>query len=85
MTEDTSPESSTDQQTTTSGAPGAPGAPRWVKLSGLAIVVVAIVVIVVTLLGGNHGPGRHQMEGTGSEGLPTASQSIDSSRESFLR
>ena len=38
-----------------------PGMPRWVKLMGVAVVVLVMVaVLAMMLLGGDHGPGRHQ-------------------------
>ena len=38
-----------------------PGLPRWVKISGVVVVVLLVVLVVAMLMGGNHGPGRHQM------------------------
>jgi hypothetical protein len=38
-----------------------PGMPRWVKLMGVTLVVLVVVaVLAMMLLGGDHGPGRHQ-------------------------
>jgi hypothetical protein len=36
------------------------GPPRWVKTSGIIALVLIVLVLIVLLVGGNHGPGRHQ-------------------------
>jgi hypothetical protein len=39
----------------------APGLPRWLKVFLLvATVMVVLGVVVMLLVGGDHGPGRHQ-------------------------
>ena len=53
-----------DQRRESEGAP--PAVPRWVKTLGIvALAVVAVLVIVTQLVGGDHGPGRHD-EGAGT-------------------
>jgi hypothetical protein len=46
------------------------GTPRWVKLFGLAALALAVVIgaIVATGIGGPHGPGRHLVGGTATDG-----------------
>lgn len=34
-------------------------APRWVWGTGIIIGIVALLFVIVTLVGGDHGPGRH--------------------------
>jgi len=36
------------------------GPPRWVKVSGIIALALIVLVLIVLLVGGNHGPGRHQ-------------------------
>lgn len=38
---------------------GPPPLPRWVKVAVLVIAVLMLALLAATLLGGNHGPGRH--------------------------
>ena len=38
-----------------------PGVPGWVKISLIVVAVLLVIVIIAMLVGGNHGPGRHQM------------------------
>jgi putative exporter of polyketide antibiotics len=39
----------------------APGVPRWLKVFLLvATAIVVLGVVVMLLVGGDHGPGRHQ-------------------------
>ncbi|HZA18838.1 MAG TPA: hypothetical protein VE645_18450 [Pseudonocardiaceae bacterium] len=44
------------------------GMPRWVKVFLLVAVAIAVLAVVVMLLvGGEHGPGRHQPATTASQ------------------
>jgi hypothetical protein len=36
------------------------GPPRWVKVSGIIALALIVLVLIALLVGGNHGPGRHQ-------------------------
>jgi hypothetical protein len=46
--------------------------PRWVKVFLLVAVAIAVLAVVVMLLvGGDHGPGRHQSAATVSAGVWT--------------
>ena len=36
------------------------GPPRWVKVAGIIALALIVLVLIVLLVGGNHGPGRHQ-------------------------
>ena len=38
---------------------GPPPLPRWVKVAVLVMAVLLLAVLAATLIGGNHGPGRH--------------------------
>ena len=44
--------------------------PRWVKGFIATGVIVALLLVVLVLLGGDHGPGRHEL---GSGPSPVAS------------
>ena len=33
--------------------------PRWVKITGLVVLVLVVLLVVSSLLGVEHGPGRH--------------------------
>lgn len=40
------------------------GTPRWVKVFGvIALLVVVLFIVVLLVRGGEHGPGRHALEG----------------------
>jgi hypothetical protein len=42
-------------------ADGPPGLPHWVKLLAIGVVIAVVALVVVLLLvGGEHGPGRHE-------------------------
>jgi hypothetical protein len=44
------------------------GVPRWVKVFVLVAVAIAVLgVVVMLLVGGEHGPGRHQSSTTASQ------------------
>lgn len=44
-----------------------PGMPRWVKVFGIvAILAVTSLIVVMLLIGGDHGPGRHNPGGDAS-------------------
>jgi hypothetical protein len=36
------------------------GPPRWVKVAGIIALALVVLLLIVLLVGGNHGPGRHQ-------------------------
>ena len=40
-----------------------PGVPRWVKALAVVGVILLLVLSVALVVGGNHGPNRHGMEG----------------------
>jgi hypothetical protein len=42
----------------------APPTPRWVKLLALVVVGLLVLLVAFALIGGEHGPGRHQPAGT---------------------
>jgi hypothetical protein len=38
-----------------------PGLPRWIKVSAIVLAIVVLATIAALLIvGGEHGPGRHQ-------------------------
>jgi hypothetical protein len=45
------------------------GLPRWVTAAGIVGVVVAVLVILTAIVGGGHGPGRHDPDE--APGAPT--------------
>jgi hypothetical protein len=50
------------------------GVPRWVKVFVLVAVAIAVLgVVVMLLVGGGHGPGRHQLATTTSHRVWTIS------------
>ena len=50
------------------------GVPRWVKVFLLVAVAIAVLgVVVMLLVGGDHGPGRHQSATTTSHRACTIS------------
>lgn len=45
-----------------------PSTPCWVQIFGIISVVLILLVIIIMLFsGGNHGPGRHTLEGETTE------------------
>jgi hypothetical protein len=57
--------------------------PRWVKVCGVIglLVVVLVVVLMLTGRGGEHGPGRHGLDGDAGRHTPAASVTENGERQ----